>query len=645
MNLLISTMLAFSIIFLMSSALSKILKNRIEVCIPLSIMFIVVIIYPFGFFRRLDIGFYVVIAVTIISSVYLIYGLIKCVAHKQFKEYIRDIITPGLFVYILLWGIIIFINKNRVLSAWDEFSHWGLIVKNMFEFNSFASNPETIVMFRDYPPFSAIFEYFILKLTNVYQEDEIIISMGIINLSMIMPVLKNVEWRKGFLKLIICIPLLFFMPLPAFDDFYTTIYIDALLGIFTAYVLYLFFSEEGSTRYISVGVGLLCLPLIKAAGTGLAALALVIICVDLIFFSKETGHNKSKKLRKTMIIIFLIACLLAGKYSWSIHLNMTNTNSTIKSSFSMSSLKKLIKGQEHPYRYEVMKIFKDKFFKSKLDYGNCNITSFGLLVVYVIYSIYIYICIKANQHNLQIARKYITYSLLLFVSFIVYTFSLLIVYLYSLSSESLQYEALNLASYRRYLSTGILYMYVFNTLIFMKYFQGIRKDKLNTLVIIAFIFISISPNNAKKMFCYRAKIIENGCNLRAEYEGISKYRNVLNANDKIFYISCGSSGLDFHISRYEMVPIRLLYDNTSTFMWSPGKPRSENDIWSYDISVGQLEQCIIRNEYNYVYVYRADDIFRDAYYGLFENRESITDESMYRVEVNESMVKLYKINK
>ena len=320
-----SIAICFVIIVTIAAAIADILKNKIDTTIPIAVISIVIIIYPFGFFRNLSAGVWTVCAISFCAICYLVIKLILAIKNKNLKEFISRVFTPGIVVYILFWIIFIFINKSRVLSVWDEFSHWGLVVKNMFVFDSYATNPETNILFREYPPFVSIFEYFFLKIKNYYIEEEIIIAVNVLFVSLILPIVRNVGWNKQMLKLLIYIPIIFVLPLSMFSDFYTTIYVDPILSIMMAYILYVFFSvEDDVIKCISVCLGLMSLPLIKASGSGLAIFILIIIFVDILIKRKKYLYDK-KQLKKWLIIfIIFITCFLIGKYSWDMHIKLSN---------------------------------------------------------------------------------------------------------------------------------------------------------------------------------------------------------------------------------------------------------------------------------------------------------------------------------
>ena len=47
-----------------------------------------------------------------------------------------------------------------MIAEWDEFSHWGSVVKSMFLTNGLSVKEGSSLMFKSYPPAISIFEYF-----------------------------------------------------------------------------------------------------------------------------------------------------------------------------------------------------------------------------------------------------------------------------------------------------------------------------------------------------------------------------------------------------------------------------------------------------------------------------------------------------
>lgn len=634
-----SYVIIFIIITSIAASLAKLLNKKIDITIPISVILIVLLIYPFGFFSKLDIGVYVVDIISAICFMYLIYRFIKSIIDKSTLEYFKNLLTPGLAIYILFYIFFILINKNRLFSNWDEFSHWGLVVKNMFSFNAYGTTLDTTLNYRSYPPFTAIFEFFTQKVVNSYSEGRVIIAMNLLYISIILPIFRNIDWKKGLTKLLIFVPIVFLLPLCMYDNFYTSIYVDAILGLFMSYVLYIYFSlEDGITKHLSVCLGLISLPLIKSAGAGLAIFALLIIFIDIIYQYKKIIKDKKIFHKKLIFLLIYVICFIIGKYSWEMHLMLTNTTESWNTDgVSLNNIILLATGKVDAYQYTVIKNFVMQFFLITIDFGLIKLTSFTILLIFILYSAYtIYLVYRKKGGDIY--KRYILVDIMLVIAYIIYMVSLLILYLFTFS----EYEALQLASYARYSYIPLIGMFAFNTLIICDNLSKIKKNKVRYIIltIIVLIILSIVPMNRVINFFVRNEVsIKKANDFRLQYSKIKEYKSILDNQDMIYYISCGSNGFDFNISNYEMIPIKF----ASTVGYSLGPPRYEGDSKSKDVSIEQLTSVLKNNGFTYVYIYKADELFKEKYVELFESKESIKDETMYKINIYDVYIKLSEV--
>lgn len=130
----------FLIIYTNSIFISNLLKKKVEQVIPISVVGMALVIYIFGLFQRLDIGVKFLELLSILATAYNVIYLINLIKKKKIKPAMKRIITPGLLVYIGLYFIFIMINKGRVFESYDEFTHWAVIVKNMYMYNGYRNS-------------------------------------------------------------------------------------------------------------------------------------------------------------------------------------------------------------------------------------------------------------------------------------------------------------------------------------------------------------------------------------------------------------------------------------------------------------------------------------------------------------------------
>ena len=94
-------------------------------------------------------GYITVLLFALAFPVAVSYRLVK---HKELARLKSDFLTPAFCIFIVIYAFIFFLNYNRGFSQWDEISHWGPMVKEMFRLDKFYSVAESALsVHKDYP--------------------------------------------------------------------------------------------------------------------------------------------------------------------------------------------------------------------------------------------------------------------------------------------------------------------------------------------------------------------------------------------------------------------------------------------------------------------------------------------------------------
>ena len=110
------------------SIFGTLFKKRYEETLPLTIMLIPIILYIFYIFNILTIGFFIIIVAIIGMYGCFIYKFLKK-SKEERQEILKNIFTPGLLVFVIVFLAIYFItSKNEVLLC-DELRLWGAYPK------------------------------------------------------------------------------------------------------------------------------------------------------------------------------------------------------------------------------------------------------------------------------------------------------------------------------------------------------------------------------------------------------------------------------------------------------------------------------------------------------------------------------------
>lgn len=613
----------------MSIAFSIYFDKRIEETLFLSILGIVLIIFLSGFVFNLLVGVYIII---LLSSLLFIYNFI-CI-YKKKKIIKENIFTPSFFFFIVFSIFLILLNFGRLFIVWDEFSHWALVVKNMFYLNTFGLGSDSTVLAKSYLSGTSLFQYFCVKLNGTYNESILYFAQNLMFFSLILPIFKNFK-KLNNIMLWLSMAIVVLLPTLFYPYFYNSIYVDGMLGIAFAYSIYSYYLnyENGLDKFnkINLSASILMLIFIKDFGLILSLITIFIILIDNIFIRNKFSVKILLKNSKDIILIYLPAIII--KILWTIELKKNVENVTSSNSL-LSSIINLFKEGLVGYKTTVYYEFKNAlFFRSLSSSSMLNIS----FVVGICIFILLYCLLTYNIKKSKLKTSYIFSEFTIILGGLGYALLILIAYLILFS----EYEALRLASYERYISTYTLGMLlIIVALIINKYSNILRKNNIFCIISIISLICIINYSALLNMVKYARDSINNTKDIRNQYK---KFKSItdkyVKKGDLLYFISTNDDGIDFYIARYELTPNKM----NLNYAWSIGNPYNDSDIWTVQISKEDWAKHLI-NDYNYVYLFDIDEQFISKYNTLFDvNSKSINDNQLYKVEKNKVNEKILKL--
>lgn len=595
----------FIIIISISIVFTQLLKRKIDEVIPITVISMTLLVYIAGLFNNLKIGVYILIILFIISLIYII---IKYLLMRKKREKIKafdKILTPGLFIYTIIYIIYIFISKDKIFTHFDEFSHWGVIIKHMYIFNDFGTNPESFIQYSEYPPFTAVFEYIFLIIKNSYSETTIITTSNILYISIIIPVLKNITWKSDKKTILLYFITIIFLPMLFFEDFYDNILVDGKEAIFFGISLYSWYSiKDKKFRNLTIILLLISLGLIKSSGVGLVALVIVTMIIDTL------SNNKNKKDLINLAIIILTILLFIS--TWYIKINTSDAK--IKWEIGEINLENIQNIKNNEIQIDIIQKFFYTLVFEKILTGN-GFTYVQILFILVAISIYI-----IKNINNEEKRKYKYHQIMIFVSIIIYTISLLLTYIFIIPEE----EALGLASFERYISTILLGDVIFLFAIISSKDYSIKTSRMIAIICILVVIFPITTITGR--ITDNNNEIEKATLQRKNIEKILKYKDILNENDKIYYFSNKGSiaKLKLYTARYIMMPLRI------------------NNIEMKIASKEQFQKMLLTENYTHLYLFELTMDFKNNYKELFPDK-IIKEKTMYKINNNNGNLELIEL--
>ena len=547
------TIFVFLFIIILASAIAIHFKHRIEETIVVAIMGVILVLYFSGLVcgGNLLPGVYICLLLGGGALLYVVKSIIT--DRDGIKTYC---LVPGLLIYFFLFGWIWYINRYRLFSSWDEFSHWGLVVKNMDFFDWFGNHPLSTVHFQGYPPATALWQYFIGKLYGGFYEGHVYQATGWLIVSLCLPVALRLEWKSIF-RAFFSVCFLIAVPMIFNGSYLVLLYVDVLLGILLGYILYCgFYSKSKDVfYYVNIGIALCVLTITKASGIFLALVAIAVI--QGYEFVKGVKEKQAKNIKRNLIILIVfLSEIFVGKMTWSIYLNLTETREAWNtSSMTVSNIFNLILGKGEEYQYTTISNFLNAL-------GETDFNSYIFNMRYVSWVIVVMALFFVLNRLVKEKARLRFYAWGSMIGLVAYTVGLMLLYVFTYS----EYEAVNLASFQRYLATYFVALAYFTSgVLFTEVNKKEREFVKKTIIVASGILLLFVPVNAfwDVTFLYKEQV-DATIGQRTNYTGILPYLNGLDyTKDKIWYISQNTTGFDYWNLRYLATPIQAAGDENS----------------------------------------------------------------------------------
>lgn len=441
------------------------LENKIKVdkkfTLLLSFTIIGLLEFIFGIINTMKIGSLLIV---LLSFGYIIYSCIKKNINKE--EIIKEIKNPINIVCALIFIYITVIGLNMHLTHYDNFSHWGLIVKSMFINNRLPNFENEYILFKGYQPGSACFIYFFGLLAGK-TEGSMIIAHNYLIFAFFSLLFNYIGNNKKILKSLLLVALYIFIMTTSLIRF-NNLLVDSLLATMLVAGLLIVYEYRNDLKKASILSSLIMVYLLVVKNVGLVLAG--IICLYILYLS-----FKSKSLKKGIIYIVTIGIvLLSTLLIWQRHVSLVygylalNSKHSLSTQNMIASLKLL--GKDNMLLF--IKIYLKNFINLKENIPN----------VYMIIANAIMIILAILSKN---KKKVINFLLVMDALYIGYYLVLGVMYIVSMPWE----EAKTLAGYNRYMMTivdiviGLLIVYILN-----------YKDKVkgfNILLLLATIVLLI----------------------------------------------------------------------------------------------------------------------------------------------------------
>ena len=619
--------------FIFATGLIVILTNKsFGKCLPITLM-----INAFSYFisqvlfNTFKVGFIINLLMVIAFIILLI------VKKKQNKinDFKNNFFSKGFYAFIVIFLAVFIYDFNREFTMWDEFSHWGVMVKEMLRLDKFYSvELSSLMVHKDYPPIIQLFELFYCKLSGGYTESHVTTAIHLFGFCLFIPAIcENLKFKRleTIIKsLVIVISAYLVMLLFDQHNVINTIYTDYTMAIVIAYLLSIIIFEKDTLSnftLFNLSIGFSFLLLTKQIALPLYLMILFLFIMDLLMKNKwkiNKLFNKNNIIPVIKVIILLIIVPLAFWKGWNNYVETLNVTQQFKlSDLKVSELKGIIMGTsgESWQNIAAKNYIKAVKFENvttsyiKLSYIQCIVLVLSLL--YLIWKI-------DNKHfykgQLTILGMTLTFG------FIGYAFVMLVMYTFSFGPR----EGPILASFNRYMPT---YVIVCMTLLYMMLInvcESQKEEKKSLRILIATMVVLILVQAPDTLSKFYPRILKSG---ESDFEiHANIIRPQIEENSKLFIIAEDTPGNFQYRIKYHLdgVTTNLEYFNLET---------DESKIENFDEYVAGFKNYL--KDYDYLYIGNLNDDFNDMYGFLFdENEVKVTN--LYKVNKKDGSLTLIK---
>jgi len=462
-----SVFIASIILILIASAYAALLKRKLAETVFLSATTIVGVLYCFGLANIqgcLLYGVYTMVLFALVCLTYLIYKW-----RKNKNIFFETEVLPGILLYLILLSFSLIINVGMVFHNWDEFSHWGIVVKYFYSVDAFATFRNSSlsgISFPQYFPGISLFQYFFSRFESGFIEYYSYIAKNILYFSLFMPLIGNLFTKTKWIKNVFFLLIFLLIPLQK-EIFYSSLYVDEILGAFFGFILiYYFVYKYEKTKYgiLMVTASAFMTTITKDIGLLLSLGCIAVITLDALLYRraqiKSFILNKSLSAYKVAAIFLLslpLVMVLFVKLTWALLLLSSGMRAGgFWKQPSLHDVLNLALKQVELYQKETAVNLVSAVFHRNIAPLHVSIFWFcGIFLLIVV--------ILALYYRKQIAfRRIVSSAFVIAAGAGIYQIVLMIMYVFSFSP----YEAVRLASYERYTFTYILGMIYFIMIFF-----------------------------------------------------------------------------------------------------------------------------------------------------------------------------------
>lgn len=461
----------------------------------------------------------------IIGTALLLQNIKKCINDK------RTWIIIGLWLLVL--GYFAVLLRGAILTHYDNFSHWALVIKYMLMNDRMPNFADEIITFQAYPLGSSLWIYFVCKVIGT-TEACYMFAQVIMLISFILPLTVWINKKNIYLCVI---PVLYAIYSLSSNVAITNLLVDTLMPLAGVAAFCIIEYERDIQQKTMLEILPLFIFLIQVKNSGIFFIS---ICVIYWLIVSRQQIMKQRKLLYQYLVIDVIIPFFTF-ILWKKHVEMVFANGEAsKHAMSISNYKRVFYEKTN----DIISNIGNRMMSAVFDFSSWNSTS-GIWVMTAITAILLIAMIHCIIRR-GAASQFVKTIIGIWGIYFLYMFSVFAMYLFSMPLG----EAENLASFGRYAVSVIIFIYgVANSILLKEWSNnGMAIIKIMPVLIMLFIVFKLGTET-KPLY---KKMDTEGTTRKQFQEMIEKY-GVEREKRYVIYITEYDSGYMYFMSRYELL--------------------------------------------------------------------------------------------
>lgn len=575
-----------------------------------------------GVFNLLFVVKYLIPICFVISLFYIYFN------KNEYNILATNFFNKEFIIFTLLVIVAIIGGLGRCVHVYDEYSHWAYDAKVTINYDKFGSNPDVMTKTRGYAPVITSWHYIVAQYAG-FNESNLYIGLSIFCSIFIMAIFCNVYKKNNFLLLlsgVVAYSAVFYF---GGVYSYSTLYADlAFACTFTALLICYFYYRDKKEKNISLLILLPVVTLIKPSGCIVVFAFAILMFVDYLFQNNIKissifgGIIRFIKKYFKVILIIVFAYLF-----WNIYIIVINHLGKEFYDYSVMPWT-LTSDMSYKLNTDFILTFFNATFKSfdgTYLYSLVNISYFKFLILLFVglyFAIYF-----SNGKDLSITNKKIAS---LGISYIVFFIATMFSIFFMLS----YYEASVLASVERYvdvMNVALVYLFIF--FVISKTFVKNKKYEIAACLIMIIMIFGLNFSQVTA-FCTDIKTrIETKENRDSHVNKFEKVLENTTVNDNIYIIDQKDTDgiMAMWYARYYLFP-RNVNASSGAISWKIKTDKNTDDLQNWGMTATDLKKCLIKYNFDYLYLYSVDDDFFDVTNDFYADKEKAKKYTLFKVK-------------